>query len=41
MLHVKFDGDKIMEKVSKMVENISQIDIDAAIHEALNELADI
>lgn len=41
MLHVKFDGQKVMDQLSKVVGNISKIDIDAAIHEALNELADV
>lgn len=41
MLHATFDTSSIMGKFSKMVDNISKIDIDAAIFEALNELADV
>jgi len=41
MLHATFGAANIMERLSMMVDNISKIDIDAAIHEALDELADV
>lgn len=41
MMHVKFDTQKIVDQFQKMAYNYQSIDIDAAVHEALDELADI
>lgn len=41
MLHVKFDTQKILDQFQKRAHNFAAIDIDAAVHDALNELADI
>lgn len=40
MLHATWDTDKIMGKFARMVDNISKVDVDAAVTEALNEVAD-
>lgn len=39
MLHVSFNTDKIMSRVAKMVDNLNTIDVDAAVADALNEVA--
>lgn len=41
MLHANFDTQKIMEQFGKMVDDYAAIDIDAAVHDALDELADV
>lgn len=40
MMHVKFSSKSIMAKVEKMVDNLSTIDVDAAVTEALNDVTE-
>lgn len=41
MMHVKFNSSAIMDKFASMVDDISKVDVDAAVTEALNEVADV
>lgn len=41
MMHVKLNSDAIMKQFASMVDNISQIDVDSAVAEALDEVADV
>lgn len=39
MLHVKFNTDSLMKKFGRMVDNLTAVDVDAAVHDALDEVA--
>lgn len=41
MLHASFDGKQIMTRLAKMADNISKLDVDAIMHDALDALADV
>lgn len=41
MLHVKFDTGKVLEQIEKSVANYTDVDIDAAVTAALDEIADV
>ena len=41
MLHVKFDSNQIVKQISGFVRDYEIIDIDAAVREALDEVADL
>lgn len=40
VLHVKFNTDSLMRRFSRMVDNMTAVDVDAAVHDALDEVAD-
>ncbi len=39
-MHVKFDTTKIMNRFAAMVDDITKVDVDAAVTQALNDVAD-
>jgi heptaprenylglyceryl phosphate synthase len=40
MMHVKFDTRNLMDKFARMVDDITQVDVDEAVTQALDEVAD-